>query len=308
MHEAATLPRAQPTEPATTPSSTPALDKRLRPFPIAWFAGMHLACFLAIWTGVSATAVIVAVALYYLRMFALSAGFHRLLAHRSYEATAAFRAAIAFLGTTAMQKGPLWWASVHRHHHRTSDTPEDAHSPVAHGFWWSHMGWILSPAHTDTDLSRVPDLVKHRSLRWLDSHPWAPPLLLAGLVYGLGAWLGAAFPHLNTSGPQLLVWGVVISTVALYHGTWTVNSVVHLWGTRPYRTNDFSRNNGLVALWTCGEGWHNNHHRFPASERQGFRWWQFDLSHMALKVCSWFGLVRKLRAPTAAILEEGYKR
>lgn len=277
----------------------------VRVFPVLWFAGMHLACLLALWTGVSTTAIVVAVALYYLRMFALSAGFHRLLAHRSYEATRVFRTAIATLGTMAMQKGPLWWASTHRHHHRYSDMPEDAHSPVQRGFWWAHIGWILYPAHTNTDLSRVPDLVKHRSLVWLDRNPWVPPVALAVLLYGLGAWLDAAFPALGTSGAQLLVWGGIISTVVLYHGTWSVNSVVHLWGTRPYRTPDQSRNNGLVALWTCGEGWHNNHHRYQASERQGFRWWQLDLSHLALRFFSWFGLVRKLRGPTAAVLEEG---
>ncbi len=293
--------------PLRPPVGRPAAPHRIRVFPLLWFVGMHLACLAALLTGVSLTAVVVAVVAYYARMFALSAGFHRLLAHRAYEATPAFRTAIATLGTMAMQKGPLWWASVHRHHHRTSDTPEDAHSPVVHGFWWAHIGWILSPAHTETDLSRVPDLAKHGSLVWLDRHPWVPPLAFVGLLYGLGAWLEAVAPGLGTTGLQLVVWGGIVSTVALYHGTWSVNSIVHLWGSRPYRTSDQSRNNGLVALWTCGEGWHNNHHRFPASERQGFRWWQLDLSHLLLRGFSWLGLVRRLRGPTAAILEEARK-
>ena len=295
-------------EPTTPPA--PAAHERtgLRLVPVLWFAGIHLSCLAVIWVGVSPVAVLVGVLLYYARMFGLSAGFHRLLAHRAYDATPAFRTFIATLGTAAIQKGPLWWASVHRHHHRYSDQPEDAHSPIQGGFWWSHIGWILAPRHSSTDVARIPDLIKHRDLRFLERYYLLPGIVLGALTWALGAWLGSAFPSLGTSGPQMFVWGMLVSTTVLYHGTWSVNSIVHLWGARPYHTTDYSRNNGLVALWTMGEGWHNNHHRYAASERQGFRWYQLDMSHMLLRAFSWVGLVSKLRAPTPAILAEGRRK
>jgi stearoyl-CoA desaturase (delta-9 desaturase) len=271
----------------------------------AWFLGLHLACFAAVFTGVSATAAIACAALYAARMFALTAGYHRLFAHRTYETSRVFRFLLGLLGTTAVQKGPLWWAATHRAHHRYSDQPGDPHSPVQRGFWWAHVGWILGDRHAGADLDDVRDLSKYPELRWLDRWHFVAPIAVGALLFGLGEWLAAAHPGLGTSGPQLLVWGMVISTVLLYHGVWCVNSLVHLWGARRYATTDDSRNNGLVALWTFGEGWHNNHHRFPASERQGFRWWQVDISHLGLRVLSWVGLVWNLRRPPREILEEG---
>jgi stearoyl-CoA desaturase (delta-9 desaturase) len=268
----------------------------------AWFVGLHLACLAAIFTGVSWTAGVVCAVLYAARMFALTAGYHRHFAHRTYETSRTFRFLLGMLGTTAIQKGPLWWAATHRAHHRWSDQPGDPHSPVQGGFWWSHVGWILGDRHAGTDLSDVRDLAKYPELRWLDRWHLLPPVAVGVLLYVLGEWMGAAF---HTSGAQLVVWGMVISTVVLYHGVWTVNSLVHVWGTQRYTTSDNSRNNALVALWTFGEGWHNNHHRFPASERQGFRWWQLDISHLGLRVLSWVRLVWGIKSPPRAILEEG---
>ena len=278
--------------------------RRPRPLPLAWFSLLHLACFGAIWTGVSWTAALVCVGFYALRMFALTAGYHRLLAHRTYRASRAFRFGISVIATTAVQKGPLWWAATHRHHHRVSDGPNDAHSPRL-GFWWSHMGWVLSHNQLDADLTTVADLAKAPELRFLDRFYLLPPLLAFVALYGLGAWLERVAPGLHTNGAQLLVWGGAISTVLLYHGVWCVNSVVHAYGPRRFKTTDDSRNNRWVALWTFGEGWHNNHHRYPASEQQGFYPGEYDVSHWILCGLEKIGLVSDIKRPPESILREG---
>jgi stearoyl-CoA desaturase (delta-9 desaturase) len=296
--------------PATARLSSPPLvldrgDDLPRVFPVAWFLSIHLACFAAIWTGVSWVAVGLCVGFYAVRMFAVSAGYHRYFAHRSYRTSRPFRFVLALLGTLALQKGPLWWASTHRRHHRESDGPGDVHSPRQRGFWWAHVGWVLAGAHTATDWKSIPDLASARELRWLDRWAALPAVGVAALFYGAGAWLERRAPGLGTSGPQLLVWGMAISTVLLYHGTWCVNSVVHVRGSRRFETSDDSRNNLWVALWTFGEGWHNNHHRYPASERQGFYRGEIDLSHAVLRVLERLRLVRDLKAPPPSVLREG---
>jgi stearoyl-CoA desaturase (delta-9 desaturase) len=272
---------------------------------LLYFGGLHLACFAAIWTGVSWTAAAVCVGFYLMRMVAITAGYHRHFAHRSYSTSRAFRFVLGALGTLALQKGPLWWASTHRNHHRNADQADDVHSPRYHGFWWSHFGWVLAARNSETDVARVRDLARYPELRWLDRLHFVLPLAVAGLLFLLGARLAASHPGLGTTGLQMLVWGFGISTVLLYHGTWSVNSVVHMWGRRRFETNDDSRNNVWVALATCGEGWHNNHHRFPASERQGFYRWEIDVTHGVLSALSRLGLVWDLRRPPAALLEEG---
>jgi stearoyl-CoA desaturase (delta-9 desaturase) len=272
---------------------------------IAWFAGIHVACLLAFVVGVSTSAIVVAVALYAVRMFAITAGYHRHFSHRSYDTSRAFRFAIGLVATLAIQKGPLWWASVHRHHHRTSDTEDDAHSPRWDGFWWSHIGWIVSTRFVETDLRSVRDFARYPEIRWLDRWYLLPPAVFSAFVYAAGEWWGATHPASGATGLQWLVWGMAISTVACYHASWCVNSLLHVWGGRRFRTNDDSRNNFLVALYTFGEGWHNNHHRFAASERQGFYWWQVDFGHWILSALSWVGLVWDLKRPTPAVLEEG---
>lgn len=261
------------------------------------FLFMHLACLLAFLTGVSAAAVAVCLALYVVRMFAITAGFHRLFSHRSYRTGRLFQFLLAFVGTASYQKGPLWWSAHHRRHHLHVDTEEDLHSPVMRSVWQSHVGWFLSRDSQATDLRLIPNLLKYRELRWLDKFYLLPPAALAASTFLLGLLLGRHFPGWGTSGWQMLAWGFFVSTVLLYHGTFTVNSVAHLFGSRRFETADNSRNNFLVALITLGEGWHNNHHRYPSSERQGFYWWEIDVSHYALRALSWVGVVRDLSKP-----------
>ncbi|MCB0310095.1 MAG: acyl-CoA desaturase [Bdellovibrionales bacterium] len=268
------------------------------------FWSVHLACLMAIWSGVSWVAVGVCFALYFIRMFAITGVFHRYFSHRTYKTSRVFQFILGFLGTTSAQKGPIWWASHHRHHHKHSDTPEDVHSPVVSGIYFAHVGWILSAQFLKPRLDQVRDLLKFPEIRLLDKFYMVPPILLAVGTYYLGVWLNNAYPHLNTSGFQMLTWGFFISTVLLYHGTFCINSFTHLFGRKRFKTGDESRNSLLFALITLGEGWHNNHHRYPGSERQGFYWWEIDISHYILVVLSWFGLVWDLKTPPARIYEE----
>lgn len=267
------------------------------------FIGIHAACLLALWVGVSWVAVAVCLALYVVRMFAITAGYHRYFAHRSFKAGRAFQFVLAVLGTLAVQKGPLWWAAHHRHHHAYSDKEEDLHSPIKNSFFWSHMGWFLSSKYKETNYRLIPDLAKYPELRWLNKYHPVPPIVMAVALLGAGMLLEAYAPGLGTTGWQMLVWGFFVSTVLLYHCTYIVNSLAHVWGTRRYETSDQSRNNWLIAILTLGEGWHNNHHFYPASERQGFFWWEVDVSHYTLKALSWFGLVRDLKTPPQRLLE-----
>src|SRR5215204_5906878 len=261
------------------------------------FLFLHLACLLAFWTGVSAAAVAVCLALYVVRMFAITAGFHRLFSHRSYRTGRPFQFLLAFVGTTSYQKGPLWWSAHHRRHHLHVETAEDLHSPVVRSLWQSHVGWFLARDSQATDVRLISNLLKYPELRWLDRFYVLPPLMLAASTFLLGELLGRYFPGSGTSGWQMLVWGFFVSTVLLYHRTFTVNSVAHLFGSRRFETPDNSRNNLLVALITLGEGWHNNHHHYPSSERQGLYWWEVDFSHYTLRALSAVGVVRDLKKP-----------
>jgi stearoyl-CoA desaturase (delta-9 desaturase) len=268
------------------------------------FLFMHVACLLAIWTGVSAVAVLTCVALYVVRMFAITAGFHRLFAHRAYRTGRVFQFLLAFTATASYQKGPLWWSAHHRGHHLHADTEKDVHSPLAHTLWRSHVGWFLSRDSQATDRKLIPNLIKYRDLRFLDRYYSLPPALLAASMFLLGSVLERYVPGAGTSGWQMLVWGFFISTVLLYHGTFTVNSIAHIFGSRRFETADNSRNNLLVALITLGEGWHNNHHHYPSSERQGFYWWEVDVSHYTLRALSWLGVVYDLRSPPSSVLSQ----
>jgi stearoyl-CoA desaturase (delta-9 desaturase) len=266
------------------------------------FVAMHLACLGVIWVGASPVALAVAAALYALRMFALTGFYHRYFSHRTFQTSRAVQFVFATIGASCVQRGPLWWAAHHRHHHRVTDTPADPHSPGVHGFLWSHVGWFLTPRNFRTDLARVPDLAKYPELRWLDRFDIAIPLLLAIGMYALGALLQHVAPQLGTSGGQMLVWGFFISTIVLFHATVTINSLAHRFGRRRFETKDDSRNNLWLALLTFGEGWHNNHHFFPGSSRQGFRWWEVDLTWYGLKLMSMLGLVRGLKPVPAWVL------
>jgi stearoyl-CoA desaturase (delta-9 desaturase) len=265
---------------------------RLRALP---FIFLHVACLGAFWVDVSKAALIVAAALYAIRMFALTGFYHRYFSHRTFRTSRAVQFIFALIGASCVQRGPLWWASHHRNHHSHADTPLDPHSPKEVGFLRSHMGWFLTPQAFRTDWSRIPDLRKFPELRWLDRYDIALPVALAVLLYGLGALLHAVAPSLNTSGGQMLVWGFFISTVLLFHATVTINSLAHRFGRRRFDTSDDSRNNLWLALITFGEGWHNNHHFFPGSARQGFRWWEIDLTWYGLRLMAMLGLVWDLK-------------
>ena len=266
------------------------------------FLAMHLACVAVVWVGVSPIAVGVAAALYALRMFAITAFYHRYFSHRTFRTSRAVQFAFALIGAASVQRGPLWWAAHHRHHHRHADTVADPHSPNVHGFWWSPAGWFLTREGFRTDWSRIPDLAGYPELRWLDRYDTVVPVLLAAGLYGLGALLERVAPSLGTSGPQLLVWGFFVSTVVLFHATVTINSLAHRFGKRRFDTRDDSRNNLWLALLTFGEGWHNNHHFFPGTARQGFRWWEIDLTWYGLRLLALLGLVRDLKPVPAWVL------
>jgi stearoyl-CoA desaturase (delta-9 desaturase) len=247
------------------------------------FIACHLVPLLGFFTGVTAEALVLGVVLYLGRMFAITAGYHRYFAHRAFRLGRVPQLVLAFAGTTAAQKGPLWWASNHRDHHRYADTARDPHSPQ-HGFWWSHVGWVVSPLHKDVDRAQIADFARYPELRFLDRHDWIGPWVLGVASFAIAGWSG-------------LVVGFFGSTVLLWHATFLVNSYAHVFGRRRYGTTDTSRNSVLVALLTMGEGWHNNHHHYPASARQGFRWWEIDVTYYLLRALAVVGIVRGLRRP-----------
>ncbi|MGE3724893.1 MAG: acyl-CoA desaturase [Candidatus Sericytochromatia bacterium] len=260
---------------------------------ISWtfFILMHLACLGAFFVGVSPVAVAMAVALYLIRMFAITAFYHRYFSHRAFKTSRWAQFLFGFLGATSAQQGPLWWAEKHRHHHKYSDMPEDLHSPLQSGFFMSHIGWVPLLKNVGTDYRKIPDLAKFPELVWLDKNHILPPVILAGSLWGLGSVLEHFWPALGSNGMQMLVWGFFVSTVVLYHGTFTINSLCHVWGSRRYATKDDSRNNFWLALITLGEGWHNNHHYYATSARQGFFWWEIDISYYLLRLLGVLGIV-----------------
>jgi stearoyl-CoA desaturase (delta-9 desaturase) len=260
---------------------------------------VHAGCLLLPWAGFSAVALAVCLGLLFLRAFGLTAGYHRGLAHRSYAASRVFEFALACLGASAAQLGPLWWAAHHRAHHHYADSERDPHSPLSRGLWWAHMGWLLCRKHVEAPLELVPDLSRRPELRFLDRHPALLPIALAALLYALGELLAARAPGLGTSGFQLLVWGFFLSTTLLYHLTFAVNSLCHRFGSRPQLCADESCNNAWLGIVTLGDGWHNNHHRFPASARHGLRPFEIDATWLGLRLLEGLGLVWDLREPPA---------
>jgi stearoyl-CoA desaturase (Delta-9 desaturase) len=266
------------------------------------FIAVHVACVGVLWVGVSRLALEIAGGLYVLRMFAITGFYHRYFAHRTFRTSRAVQFVFACIGASSVQRGPLWWAAHHRNHHTNADTQADPHSPQVHGFLWSHMGWFLTSNGFRTDWKRIPDLARYPELRWLDRYDVLIPVALATGLYGLGAWLGHLMPQSGMSGGQLLVWGFFVSTVVLFHATVTINSLAHRFGTRRFETHDDSRNNLWLALLTFGEGWHNNHHFCPGSVRQGFRWWELDLTYYGLRLLQLFGLVYALKAIPAHVM------
>ena len=259
------------------------------------FLALHLSCIGVFWTGWSPVVVAVAAALYVVRMFAITGFYHRYFSHRSFKTSRTMQLVFAIVGASAAQRGPLWWAAHHREHHADPDGERDPHSPSRRGFLWSHMLWFLTPDAFRLRSERVRDLLRFPELRLLDRYDILVPLLLAAGLFLLGHYLEIAHPALSTGPWQMLVWGFCISTVALFHGTVTINSLCHMWGSRRYATRDNSRNNALLSLLTLGEGWHNNHHFYPAATRQGHRWWEFDPTFYGLWLLARLGLIRDLK-------------
>ena len=269
------------------------------------FIFLHLGCLAVLWVGVSWISVVAAVVLYIIRMFAITGFYHRYFSHRTFKTSRTVQFMFALLGNSSMQRGPLWWAATHRHHHKHSDHEGDIHSPVISGFAWSHIGWLTSMKNFPTAYKSIPDLAKFPELVFLNRYDQTVPFVYGLIMLGIGWLLETLFPTSGVTVGQFFIWTFFISTTVLLHGTLFINSLAHVWGRRRYQTDDDSRNSWLLTFITLGEGWHNNHHRYPHSVRQGFRWWEMDLTYYGLKLLSWTGLIWDLRPVPKAVLEEG---
>lgn len=270
------------------------------------FIFLHLGCLAVFWVGISPVAVVAAVVLYLVRMFAITGFYHRYFSHRTFKTSRAMQFIFAVIGNSSMQRGPLWWAATHRHHHKHSDHEEDVHSPVVSGFLWSHIGWLTSMKNFPTSYKSIPDLSKFPELVFLNRYDQTVPFAYGLLMLAIGWALETFFPALGVTIGQFFIWTFFISTTVLLHGTLFINSLAHVWGRRRYNTDDDSRNSWLLTLITLGEGWHNNHHRYPHSVRQGFRWWEMDITYYGLKLLSLSGLIWDLRPVPKAVIEEGF--
>lgn len=281
-----------------------AVDERLDWGGSIAFFGVHVVGILAIFTGISWAAIGMCLFMYYSRMFAITGAYHRYFSHRTYKTSRFFQFVLAFWGASCGQQGPLWWAAHHRHHHKFSDTEQDIHSAKLRGLWWSHVGWILCKRYAPTNEEAVKDLAKYPELRWINKYHGVPPFILAASIFFFGVFLQHAAPGLHTDGIQMLCWGFFTSTTFLYHGTFCINSLAHLIGKKRFDTGEESKNSLILSIITMGEGWHNNHHRYPYSERQGIYWWEVDMSHYVLRVFSWFGLVWDIKLHPEEIYRE----
>jgi stearoyl-CoA desaturase (delta-9 desaturase) len=268
------------------------------------FIIFHLGIFGILFTGVSTTAIVFATSMYFLRMFFITGFYHRYFSHKSFRTSRPFQFLMAVAGCTAGQRGPLWWASHHRYHHLKSDSDKDPHTPDK-GFMNSHVLWIFKKENFNINHKHIRDLKKYPELVLLERFHWVPFLLFGYFCFLAGELLNRHSPLAGTDGTQLLIWGFFISTICLYHGTFTINSLAHKYGSRRFETRDNSKNNLFLALITLGEGWHNNHHRYPVATRQGFYWWEIDMTYMGLKFLSYFGFVSDLKPVPVNILAEG---
>ena len=270
-------------------------------FRVIPFILIHIGALAALWTHFEWYLVWVALFLFVIRMFAITGFYHRYFAHKTFKTSRLMQFIFAFIGSTAAQRGPIWWASHHRRHHLNSDRHNDHHSPHTHHFLWSHMGWFLAKKNFLTDRKVVRDLIKFKELVLIDRFDWLPPVLLLLSLFMIGEHLSLTS---GVSGLNMVIWGFCVSTILVYHCTFAVNSIAHLWGTQRYNTKEESKNNFFVALLTFGEGWHNNHHHYPGSIRQGFYWWEVDLTYYALRFLSFFGIVYNLRTVSKAIRQK----
>ncbi len=267
------------------------------------FIIIHLIPLLALFTGVTAYDWTVCVLFYFFRMFWITGGYHRYFAHNAYSTSRVFQFIIAFFAQTSLQKGALWWAAHHRIHHATSDTVKDPHSMKLYGFWYSHLGWILGPDYKETETGLIQDFAKYPELRWLNKYHAVPPIILAIVIYILGGFVNhigdassfLGYEFFTRGATSSLLIGFFLSTVVLYHGTFSINSIMHKVGNKRYETGDESKNSFILALVTLGEGWHNNHHYYQVAARQGFFWWEIDITFYILKILSWLGIVWDLK-------------
>jgi stearoyl-CoA desaturase (delta-9 desaturase) len=259
------------------------------------FILVHVACFAVFWTGINLEAVALCAFMFFTRKFGITGAFHRYFSHRSYKTSRFFQFCLAFLGGAAAQKGALWWAAHHRHHHKHSDTELDMHSAKLEGFYWSHVGWVLSKEYEEYDINVVRDLNKYPELVWLDKWIFIPPVTAAVFCFMVGHYIGGAW--------MSLVVGFFISTVILYHTTFAINSLCHMFGSRRYETGEESKNSLWLAILTMGEGWHNNHHHYPLSARQGFFWYELDITYYILLGLEKLGIVWDLQAPPKRMLK-----
>ncbi|MEO8026198.1 MAG: fatty acid desaturase [Bryobacteraceae bacterium] len=261
---------------------------------VGFFIALHAAAIGVFFSPFSWSLVALLIASYGLRMFGVTGGYHRYFSHRSYKLGRVAQFCMGFLAQTSAQKGILWWAANHRQHHRHSDQEHDIHSPWTKGFWWSHVGWVLSNEHDEYDPKAIADFAKFPELRWLDKWHWVPTVIYAAAVLAIGGW-------------PAFFWGYVLSTVLLYHGTFAINSISHLWGSKRFPTGDESRNNFVLAIVTLGEGWHNNHHFSVGSCRQGFLWWEIDITYAVIKAMSWLRIARDIRPPRLPRTRDAFK-
>ena len=270
-----------------------AIDEKVNWVRAIPFIGVHILAVVGVFlVPPTLELVLIAVALYTIRMWGIIVGYHRYFSHRSFKTSRAFQLVLVLVGAASVQKGPLWWAAHRRHHHRHSDQDPDLHSPTLRGFFWSHLGWILCDKYHATEHHKIRDFMKYPELRWLDRHYILVPVLM-----GAGLWIFAGF--------EAFMWGGLISTVVLWHGTFTINSLAHVFGKRRFATKDTSRNNLLLSIITLGEGWHNNHHYYPGSARQGFYWWEVDIGYYSLKLLELFRIVWDVRGVPERVLAKG---
>lgn len=306
----------EPATPPAPPKSTSRNGKRPADERINWKSSMSF--FGAMMAGIAGIVLMIiepkwhlirlAAALFLVRMFLVTAIYHRYLSHKAFKMNRFWAFVFTFATTSCAQKGPIWWAGWHRHHHRFSDTERDVHSPKK-GFWWSHMGWIVCDKFSPMAEGEMKEYNSRPEILWVERHNALAPWILASACFLWAAstrgWSGGIWPFIVAGGIGLLV-GYFTSTFFLWHSTFTINSLSHVWGKRVYETEDTSRNNPYLAILTGGEGWHNNHHRYPNSARQGFRWYQIDVTYYILWVLSKLRIVSDLKRVPKYIIEEGY--
>jgi stearoyl-CoA desaturase (Delta-9 desaturase) len=267
------------------------------------FIGIHFVPLLAFFTHVTAFDWILCAALYVARMFFVTGGYHRYFSHRSYKTSRWFQFILAGGAQSSLQKGALWWAANHRVHHKHSDTEEDPHSAKLYGFWYSHIGWIMTEEHKETRYDLIKDWKDHKELHWLNRYHWVPAVILAVAVYFVGNKVNGAGWFDWSAGISTLLIGFFLSTVLLFHGTFTINSLMHKIGGKRYKTGDESRNSLVLALVTLGEGWHNNHHYYQSATRQGFYWWEIDITYYIIRTLGVFGIVWDIRGVPEKVKE-----